>query len=328
MMLWAVHISDGVLQTPWIVAGFALAGLLLLAGLWRIRDDEVPRIALLTAAFFVVSLMHVRVGPTSVHLLFNSLIGVLLGWRAALAIVCGLFLQFLYLAHGGILALGVNACVLTLPALAAWLLFTGLHRLPILRRSWCQALLVIVTTFAWTLSLVFSVTLLQANSLGALEELAIEPAWQRTLHPVTLALALAAALMAAMLERRLENAPEFSLGLLIGALTVMASVGLNCAVLVLGGERVDGALPGRWVPLALLVAHLPIAVFEGIVLGFTLGFLAKVKPEMLGRLRPGATEETGAGALDGGAKPPAAAVSSPAWETPRPAPPPTVPARD
>ena len=38
----------------------------------------------------------------------------------------------------------------------------------------------------------------------------------------------------------------------------------------------------RTVGLAVFVAHLPIAVVEGIVLGFTVGFLAKVKPEMLG----------------------------------------------
>jgi hypothetical protein len=57
-------------------------------------------------------------------------------------------------------------------------------------------------------------------------------------------------------------------------------VALNCAVLILGGEQ-HWPVP----PLVLLVAHLPIAVLEGIVLGFTLGFVAKVKPEMLGCTR-------------------------------------------
>jgi ABC-type Co2+ transport system permease subunit len=275
-MLWAVHISDGVLQVPWLLGGFGVAGLLLLLSLWRVRDDEVPRIALLSAAFFIVSLIHVRVGPTSVHLLFNGLIGVLLGPRAALAIVVGLFLQFQYLAHGGIMALGVNTCVLTLPALGAWVMFHALHRSGVVRRPACQVTLVMIATFAWTLSLVFSVTLLQSNSLGSVESLTLESAWQRTLHPVTIAAALVLATVAAVLERRLENAPEFSLGLLIGGLAVLASVGLNCAVLILGGEQ-HWPVP----PLILLVAHLPIAVLEGVVLGFTLGFVAKVKPEML-----------------------------------------------
>ena len=34
--------------------------------------------------------------------------------------------------------------------------------------------------------------------------------------------------------------------------------------------------------LAELIIHLPIAVIEGIVLGFTVGFLVRVKPELLG----------------------------------------------
>jgi hypothetical protein len=83
--------------------------------------------------------------------------------------------------------------------------------------------------------------------------------------------------MAAWVERRLENAPEFSLGLLIGETSVLATAFLICLVLLWGGEE-------DWHALALLVfvVHLPIAVIEGIILGFTVGFLAKVKPEMLG----------------------------------------------
>src|SRR2546429_2343382 len=120
---WAVHISDGVLAWPWWVGGFALAAVLALAAAYRVRDEEIPRIALLTAAFFVASLIHVRLGPTSVHLLLNGLVGVLLGWRAGLAILVALFLQAALLGHGGLSALCVNACLLTIPALLAWGLF-------------------------------------------------------------------------------------------------------------------------------------------------------------------------------------------------------------
>jgi len=82
---------------------------------------------------------------------------------------------------------------------------------------------------------------------------------------------------AAWLEHRLENAPEFPLGLLVGETAVLATTFLNCLVLMWGGQE-------DWHALALVVfvAHLPIVVIEGIVLGFTVGFLAKVKPEMLG----------------------------------------------
>ena len=120
---FAVHISDGVLTTPWIAGGFVVAALLALVGSFRIRDEEIPRIALLTAAFFVASLLHLRVGPTSVHLLLNGLIGVILGWRAALAVPVGLFLQAALLGHGGFSTLGVNSCVMELPALLAGVVF-------------------------------------------------------------------------------------------------------------------------------------------------------------------------------------------------------------
>src|SRR5687768_5775543 len=114
-MLFAVHISDGVLNAPWQAAGFLGAGMLLALEAWRLRDEEVPQIALLTAAFFIASLMHIRVGPTSVHLLLNGLAGVLLGGRAALAIGVGLLLQAILVGHGGFYTLGVNTCVMGLP---------------------------------------------------------------------------------------------------------------------------------------------------------------------------------------------------------------------
>src|SRR5437868_12150512 len=113
----AVHISDGVLPLGWQVGGFAVAALLVAVGLWRLAETEIPRLALFTAAFFVASLIHLRVGPTSVHLLLNGLVGVVLGWRSGLAVAVGLLLQATLIGHGGFTALGVNTCVMTLPAL-------------------------------------------------------------------------------------------------------------------------------------------------------------------------------------------------------------------
>ena len=77
-------------------------------------------------------------------------------------------------------------------------------------------------------------------------------------------------------ERRLGHAPEFALGLLVGGVAVLATMALNCAVLLWGGQE-------DWHTLALLtfVAHLPVVVVESVVLGFTVGFLVRVKPEML-----------------------------------------------
>ena len=127
-ILFAVHISDNVLQTYAWVAGFCLFAPILANAMFRVQEDEIPRIALLTAAFFVASSIHVRIGPTSVHLLLNGLVGVVLGRRAPLSIIVGLSLQALLLGHGAFTTLGVNALVLTIPALIGCALFALIAR--------------------------------------------------------------------------------------------------------------------------------------------------------------------------------------------------------
>jgi cobalt/nickel transport system permease protein len=124
--LFAVHISDGVLAPATLGLGFLAAALLLVPAVVRVREEEVSRIALLTAAFFVSSSIHVKVGATSIHLLLNALVGVVLGRRAPLAIAIGLVLQACLLAHGGVTTLGVNATVIAVPALLARGLFRAL----------------------------------------------------------------------------------------------------------------------------------------------------------------------------------------------------------
>ncbi len=126
--LWAVHISDGPLAPPWLVGGYVLAAALAWLGSRRLRDEEIPRIAVMSSAFFVASSLHVPLVGTSVHLLLNGLVGVILGVRATLAIPLALFLQAALLFHGGFTTLGVNTCVMVLPALAAWLVFAGLRK--------------------------------------------------------------------------------------------------------------------------------------------------------------------------------------------------------
>lgn len=278
LVLWAAHISDAFLTPAWTVGGFLAAGVLALVGAWRIREEEIAQTAVLTAAFFVASLIHVRVGPTSVHLLLNGLLGVILGRRALLAVPVGLFLQAVLLQHGGYTTLGINSCIMGIPALAAWQLFGVLQRLPWLRQAWFRMGLVGVSTLAWTLSLVFSVALLLSNGITQIALLETDWAQAVTCHPVTLLLAGVVMIGVVWAERRLANPPEFPLGLLIGVLTVLLTMGLNFLVLLLGGEQRES---WRMLALVTLVAHLPIAVVEGAVLGFTVGFLYRVKPEML-----------------------------------------------
>src|SRR6516164_704313 len=169
--LFAVHISDGVLQPSWEWGGFAVAALLALFGAWRIRDEEIPRVAVMTAAFFVASQIHVQVpGGPSTHLLLNGLLGVVLGRRALLAVPVGLFLQAVLFSHGGFYSLGVNSVVMGVPALLAGLLFAGLRRLPWLRRPWLRAALVAGSVLAFGLSLIHAVTLLVTNNPRQLAE--------------------------------------------------------------------------------------------------------------------------------------------------------------
>jgi ABC-type Co2+ transport system permease subunit len=166
---------------------------------------------------------------------------------------------------------------MTLPALLAALLFQGLRRVPGVLQPWARAGLVTLSSLVFSLSLVFAVTLLVSNRPSHLADPDLSWATQVTFHPLTLLAVLASAALAAWAEQRLENAPEFPLGLVIGETAVLATVLLQSLVLIWGGRE-------DWHLLALLtfVIHLPLAVIEGIVLGFTVGFLARVKPEMLG----------------------------------------------
>src|SRR5947209_5495901 len=123
---FAVRISDGVIVWQWLALGFIASGLLFFLSSFRITDGEIPRIGMLTAVFFVTSLIHVPVGPASVHLLLNGLLGLILGRRAILAIAVGLFLQCVLFQHGGLTALGINLVVVSVPALLARPLFAML----------------------------------------------------------------------------------------------------------------------------------------------------------------------------------------------------------
>jgi cobalt/nickel transport system permease protein len=111
------HIPDGVLSMPVLVAGSAVSLGLLAVSLRRLDDARIPQAAVLSAAFFVSSLITVPVGPSSVHLLLNGLMGLLLGWLAVPALLVALILQAAFFGYGGITALGVNLMNMALPAL-------------------------------------------------------------------------------------------------------------------------------------------------------------------------------------------------------------------
>lgn len=127
-----MHVSDGILTAPLLAVGFVSAGALAWWGGRGLRDEEPPRVAVFTAAFFGASLLHFPVPPTSVHLLLNGLLGVVLGRRALLAFPVGLGLQAALLGHGGLSVLGVNATMFGLAALLA----SAVYALLVQRAAW------------------------------------------------------------------------------------------------------------------------------------------------------------------------------------------------
>jgi cobalt/nickel transport system permease protein len=111
-----MHISEGVLSAPVLVGGAAVAALGIGWSLRKVPWDHLMEVGVLSAAFFVASLVHFPVGPSSVHLIMNGLLGALLGWAALPALAVALFLQALLFQFGGISTLGVNICIMALPA--------------------------------------------------------------------------------------------------------------------------------------------------------------------------------------------------------------------
>jgi cobalt/nickel transport system permease protein len=111
------HIPDGVLTTPILIGGAVVTVTVVTIAIRRLRSEQIPQAAVMAATFFVASLISVPVGVSSVHLILNGLIGLLLGWAAVPAILIALVLQTVFFGFGGLLVLGVNAMNIALPAL-------------------------------------------------------------------------------------------------------------------------------------------------------------------------------------------------------------------
>ncbi|MDR2802940.1 MAG: cobalt transporter CbiM [Treponema sp.] len=128
-----MHISEGILSPPVIAAGWALAVGGLAAGLKKTQTEKLPETALVSAALFLASLVHVPLGPSSIHLTLLGLAGILLGWSAVPALFIALLLQGILFQFGGLLSLGVNTTVMGVAALSGGGLYRLLSRLHTLR---------------------------------------------------------------------------------------------------------------------------------------------------------------------------------------------------
>jgi cobalt/nickel transport system permease protein len=148
--------------------------------------------------FFVASLIHVPLGPSSVHLILGGLAGWLLGFAAFPALFVALLLQAVFFGFGGLTVLGVNTLILAGPAVV----------------------------------------------------------------------------MGVLAQRWGSRAPIVG-GFLVGSLSLVGSALLCAAVLGLSGEA--------FMPLAraLVWAHLPVAVIEGLVTAGAAVFMTRVRPQAL-----------------------------------------------
>ncbi|MDP8242660.1 MAG: CbiM family transporter [Candidatus Hinthialibacter antarcticus] len=199
-----MHLSDGLLSWPALASGFAAAGGLFVWSSYKVKDDEIPRIALFTAAFFVASLVHLRMPVGSVHLMFNGLIGVVLGRRALMAFPVGLALQAALLSHGGFTVLGVNVCLFGVPALICWQGYEWLCR--------------------W------------------------RPQWRAVIGGV------------------------------LGGFAVLLTGAFWMLLLLWTGEEF------RYLAEFAFLAHLPVAIIEGVVTGFVISYLYRVQPSLVARV--------------------------------------------
>jgi len=197
-----LHIQEGILSPPVLIAGGVVAAAGVVVGLRRIDDERIPRIAVLSSAFFVASLIHVPVGPSNAHLVLNGMMGILLGWAAFPALLIALLLQAVLFGFGGLTTLGVNVTSMAVPA--------------------------VLCCYAFGRGL-----------------------------------------------RRGGPAVAFLSGFAAGFTAILLSAALVCAALVTTGREF------LRVAEAVGLAHLPIAIIEGLITASLGVFLRKVKPEVL-----------------------------------------------
>lgn len=111
-----MHISDGILEPQWILFWFIISAMFIALGLRiinkRIKEDPIylPRISLIGAVVFVISVWHIPVPVTgsSSHPVGTPLASIIIGPFAAVVISSiALFFQA-FVAHGGLTTLGAN----------------------------------------------------------------------------------------------------------------------------------------------------------------------------------------------------------------------------
>ena len=115
-----MHISEGVLRPEILIVGAVITLSITAYALKKLKNEEIPLVAVFSALFFLASFIHIPAGPVSIHLVLNGIIGAILGVRAFIAILIALLIQGLLFGYGGMSTLGINTLNLALPALLGW----------------------------------------------------------------------------------------------------------------------------------------------------------------------------------------------------------------
>lgn len=118
-----MHIAEGIVKPSIVVLSWAIILPFLAIAIKKIEPKEIPKLALLCSLFFVVSLIHIPIGPTSAHLTLNGLLGLFLGLQIFLAVFIALIFQALFFHFGGITVLALNTLIMAFPPFILYLLF-------------------------------------------------------------------------------------------------------------------------------------------------------------------------------------------------------------
>lgn len=192
-----MHISEGILSVAVLGAGAILGGAGLWLGVRKLDSEKIVVCGVMSAVFFVGTLIHVPIGPGNAHLILNGLLGIILGWAAFPAIFAALVLQALLFQYGGLTTLGVNLCSMAYPAVLASWIFYKLSGLLKMRSR------IAISAFAATFIAVAFSALIAACSLALSSENFITAASLLTLAhlPIMIVEGLVSAFTIAVLAR-------------------------------------------------------------------------------------------------------------------------------
>ncbi|MBQ9433736.1 MAG: cobalt transporter CbiM [Synergistaceae bacterium] len=149
-----MHISEGILSAGVLAAGWAGTCAFTAIGLKKTDTSRIVRTAMVSSAFFLASLVNVRIGASSTHLSLLAPMGLVLGWGVFPAVLTALLLQAVLFGFGGLLVLGVNTFVMGSAALSVYVLFGK-----IIRESKNRAVILCVSFIAGGLAVLMGAVL-------------------------------------------------------------------------------------------------------------------------------------------------------------------------